>query len=796
MSPSTSPRASSVQSSRVVSPEDIKGSGASTSTVATTVSTSAEHLSPVSADRVMMPDDPEATLRRLRLTLDEAQQRDATAKAALAKSDAVILELRSSVRQLKRQLESLNHEKEDANEQIDQLSRELSNMRQSAEKSSPRQQQPQDTHQPQARTLESEMMQISNVHVREQVVGELQVQLDRAHAQILTADMVRKELEDTLEAEQYTWELRVQDQERQLAQLQQECATLREDLEQCRSQWKEAEVGWTRDLQELQRDLDASHQELMTVRANNGESSGVQKRIEALETERRELQSCLDEAMQELEAVDAELRRDPNVVEPLQHLYRWLQERNDDQDHSQMPQETGPLLEGIQDMIENAIGGPGSDSLRVAELEAQVSVFRGDLKAREESASELRGSLKEAVGLLKPLQDAVAKSDREKIELERQLEELKSNPSRERNDEIEKLKTEVRQLHEELKGRSPRKPMMQSSNEEGHEQQKESARAKRKAEMALQKMLSQAQSRFHELHQANHDIVLENKELQNKLDEAEKELYDQKSLGEEDVVQRDVAAEMRERTIAQLEEEVNQSRLDISARDDELEDLRSELRRVQQEQPTSVEETKRMEERIRGLQQQVAESGALKAEVHSLRENLKTKTQSEQVLNESLIEALNLLKPLQAHLETAEQEKRELAKQLRSYRRRIAKLENQNSSVASSRSTGASFAGGPEGWDPKARYLEATKSKFSPQRGQSNLTASPERLKSAEAQNRALADRLKQKERSEKDLSDEVTQLRAQLQASEKELENAKYIATSALVKVEELTMAKVQSKR
>ena len=55
-------------------------------------------------------------------------------------------------------------------------------------------------------------------------VGELQVQLDRAHAQILTADMVRKELEDTLEAEQYTWELRVQDQERQIQELQQDCA--------------------------------------------------------------------------------------------------------------------------------------------------------------------------------------------------------------------------------------------------------------------------------------------------------------------------------------------------------------------------------------------------------------------------------------------------------------------------------------------------------------------------------------------------------------------------------------------
>ena len=59
----------------------------------------------------------EATIVRLRSALEESSQKDTTAKAALAKSDAVILELRSSVRQLKRQLEKLQQEKEDLERQ-------------------------------------------------------------------------------------------------------------------------------------------------------------------------------------------------------------------------------------------------------------------------------------------------------------------------------------------------------------------------------------------------------------------------------------------------------------------------------------------------------------------------------------------------------------------------------------------------------------------------------------------------------------------------------------------------------
>ena len=53
-------------------------------------------------------DGPEATILRLRHSLEDAQNRDAADKTKLEKSDATILELRSSVRQLKRQLEKLD----------------------------------------------------------------------------------------------------------------------------------------------------------------------------------------------------------------------------------------------------------------------------------------------------------------------------------------------------------------------------------------------------------------------------------------------------------------------------------------------------------------------------------------------------------------------------------------------------------------------------------------------------------------------------------------------------------------
>jgi hypothetical protein len=86
------------------------------------------------ANEQMSPDDAltssstvatSGTDEKLRRALQDASSRDATAKAALAKSDAVILELRASVRDLKRQLEKMTAEKEQGDALQAELRQEL-----------------------------------------------------------------------------------------------------------------------------------------------------------------------------------------------------------------------------------------------------------------------------------------------------------------------------------------------------------------------------------------------------------------------------------------------------------------------------------------------------------------------------------------------------------------------------------------------------------------------------------------------------------------------------------------------
>jgi hypothetical protein len=67
------------------------------------------------------------------------------------------------------------------------------------------------------------------------------------------------------------------------------------------------------------------------------------------------------------------------------------------------------------------------------------------------------------------------------------------------------------------------------------------------------------------------------------------------------------------------------------------------------------------------------------------------------------------------------------------------------------------------------------------------------KLEDAHVENHALMKALKQKEMVEMKRKNEMMQLQEKLQKTEKELHNAKMIAKSALVKVEELTMENIE---
>lgn len=728
----------------------------------------------------------EATINKLRRALDESQAKDATAKSSLAKSDAVILELRSSVRNLKRQIETSerknahqnNAQKSKAESQVEELQKRIQELQ----------------HQ----------LAVSQSSSHDANVGELQIQLDRAHAQILTADMVRKELEDTLEAEQYTWELRVQDQERTIAELQQQIQTLTQDLETCRSQWKEAEVGWNSQLNDLQQQLTQARTRMATTQAlKNGSQGELLGKITQLEQERAELQTCLDEALQELEAVDAEVqmkngnsegvvgRSDKEVVESLQYLLTWiLQESNSPLNMHNMTRQPKELLNRIKQALEGwmAQDGPSqTQNKNIRSLQSQINVYEQELKTRENSSVELRESLKQAVALLKPLQDAVAKAEQEKKGLQDELKNAQSqrggsramteSEMREKNFQIRALQDEVvslkQQVEEHKHFATARESLLKAANAPANaprnhdeslnkiQKAREELRRKRETEGNLQQLLRDAQTRFHSLHQQNEEVVASNRDLQGKLKTAEQRLTPGGEITPEEKLARyEQALSHREAQIKQLQLALQGGGASASG------------------SPSDVNQ-----------------------ELLKTRNELAQKEQAERVLNKSLKEALGLLKPLQMHLEDAEKEKMEISKELRNLRKRFRQLQmgeidDFSKSSVNGGEVSVELIKVKEELEETVRQLELENSQLhdaledlsefdgaDPSKTRQRMVelnsryeVTQNKLEDAHVENHSLIKELKRKELEEKQRKEEIRKLNERLQKAEKELSNAKAI--------------------
>jgi chromosome segregation ATPase len=200
-------------------------------------------------------------------------------------------------------------------------------------------------------------------------------------------------------------------------------------------------------------------------------------------------------------------------------------------------------------------------------------------------------------------------------------------------------------------------------------------------------------------------------------------------------------------------------------------------------------------------------------------------------LNKSLKDALGLLKPLQMHLEDAEQEKMDISKELRNLRKRFRQLQmgdtNTFDNDAQSRSTtkgdvslelvkikeeleetvrqlemensqlhdALEDLSGEEGNSPTNQNNTQQDAKWRQQVVElhSRYEVTQNRLEDAQVENHALVKAVKQKEVEERQRQQEYAQMKERLAKTENELHNAKAIARSALVKVEELTMANVE---
>ncbi|CAJ1946100.1 unnamed protein product [Cylindrotheca closterium] len=720
----------------------------------------------------------EATIVKLREALEENLTKDETAKASLAKSDAIILELRSTIRQLKKEKETIecntsqqkssNH----SNAQVLELQKRVQELQ--------------------------NKLAVSQSSSNDGQVGELQIQLDRAHAQILTADMVRKELEDTLEAEQYTWELRVQDQERTIALMQEQIQTLTQDLEACRSQWKEAEVGWNSQLNELQQQLTQARARMATTQAlKSGSQDQLMTKINQLERERAELQTCLDETLQELEAVDQEghtkhgrAADEGEVVESLQHLLRWIaQESISETTLQNMPRTSSELLNRIRKALEawiakEKVSVSRRDEKAVKELKSRVNVYEQELKSREESSAELRESLKEAVTLLKPLQDAVTKGELEKRELQDKLKKAQTarprnggnNPVlesqlRENNFKIKELEDEVMSLQQQVEEHkqlaTARESLLKAANNpvtnmpRNHndsvskiQRAREELRRKRETEGNLQQLLKDAQTRFHSLHEQNEQVVANNRDLQGQLKNAQDRLTSNGDLT--------------------IEEKLERSQRELSQRNAQVKQLQAALQGGGTTSPVDLSQ-----------------------ELLATRNELAQKEHAERILNKSLKEALGLLKPLQMHLEDAEKEKMEVSKELRSLRKRfrqlqmgeiedlsksesinlidgevrveeleeaVRQLEEENSQLHDALED--NVMGGTEDSKTRQRMVELN----------SRYEVTQNKLEDALVENHSLTKTLKQRELQEKQRIEEIRVLRERLHKMENELGDAQAI--------------------
>jgi chromosome segregation ATPase len=724
----------------------------------------------------------EATIYKFRDALDRANAKDLNSKAAIAKSEAVILELRSSLAKVRAQLETV---------QADKMSKSLETPT---------------TINELKRQIQDLQNKLSHGNSQNAAVGELQVQLDRAHAQMLTADMVRKELEDTLEAEQYTWELRIKDQERESELLREEISRLQKDLDDARSQWRSAEQDWNKQTLELNQQLTQARTRLAATQAmksSDGPTEALQIKIQQMEKEKAELQHCLDEALQELEAVDAELQengKNGDAIEHMKHLLRWIyQEGPSQKSPSFTSRDPKRLLQEIQAALEEWIAAVNKAGQNDALLQKQVEHYQQELKSREDVSGELRESLKEAVALLKPLQAAVATAEEEKRRLQTQLDELQKSSQKykqersQQGNEIEKLKAEIVHLQqqvEEQKSLATARGSLLASNAASArsapdrddslakiQRAREELRRKRETEGNLQQLLKDAQSRFRVIHKQNEDVAARNRELQGQLQQAEAHMSNPTPSSEDQI------------TLLQRQ---------LQDREAQVEQLQQALRR-------------NGHGRIQELDQQLEQ--AMK--------DLAAKEQSEHVLNKTLKEAVGLLRPLQMHLEEAEKEKMHISKELRTLRKRFRQLQMSELGSAGDDQSKSTFGGDvsielikiKEELEDTVRQLELENSQLHdaleemPESGNSEAKwrqklvelnsryeVTQNKLEDAHVENHALVKEIRKREAREQHQQAEIERLRRRLEQSESELVNAKSIAKTALIKVEQLTANDIEA--
>jgi len=344
--------------------------------------------------------------------------------------------------------------------------------------------------------------------------------------------------------------------------------------------------------------------------------------------------------------------------------------------------------------------------------------------------------------------------------------------------------------------------------------------AKRQSEEALKQMLSKAQLRFNSLDQQNQQVEKQNHELEGRLRQVGG--GDLSTGTEAEQMQKTVEA--YERKIHVLENEASVRQGELAKKDVELRNLQSELEGAR----LMIQDLEENDGDHNEIQLAEAKLRQLEEEVEARDKELSAKKEAQRLLNKSLKDALGLIKPLQLHLEEAEQEKRELSIELQALKRQspgkngsrsltadmdggshaeastrelertIVELERENAQLQDaledmSLSLNASHQASP----PKQQQPPQSASKSEARLREelvelkSRYEVTQGRLDDSFVENHTLVEALQKREQEENAMLEELKVLREQLDKSQAELDSAKYIATAALVKIEQMTRRK-----
>ena len=382
-------------------------------------------------------DGPHATIVKLRRQLDETLAQNERSKTSLARSDAVILELRRDLRETSGQLTKAEGERELLDRRAAELEQDLSTSQQELHELRV-------TVQARSKELERISDEVGRANQRDAVLGELQLKLDRAEAQILTADMRNKQLEEDYRSDREEWEMNL--------------ARKEDELDQCRAELsgevsnrKDAEKFWRESAsvrEERMRELESEIARLSgMLRETNEREAAIQSEREADRealAEVDELRGDLDEAAKVVdetrialnEALDelAKARKDKDRAEcdrdfareELDILTTKLEQETSEKD--QLAKERNVLRE------ENAglRSGRGINQSLATNNEADVGELSRQLSSAKEEAQHLRARLStvEAQAAGTPDKASLVRSQMEKAEVGKVKRELEAKNAR------------------------------------------------------------------------------------------------------------------------------------------------------------------------------------------------------------------------------------------------------------------------------------------------------------------------------------------------------------------------------